>query len=61
MENAKDLVKRKLIELGFNVYPSNEYTFVIEKNKEIKNIKVINTKGKYAHWKASKNDEDVIE
>ena len=61
MEEIKDLVKEKLMELGFNVYPSNEYTFIIEKNDEIKNIKVINTKGKYAHWKASKNDEDVVD
>lgn len=59
VEDVKDLVEAKLIELGFKVYPSNEYTFVIEKDGEEKLIKVINTKSKYAHWKASNNDEEV--
>ena len=59
MDDVKDLVEKKLIELGFDVYPSNEYTFVIEKGKNTKLIKVIGTKSKYAHWKASKSDEEV--
>ena len=59
MEDVKDLVKDRLEELGFNVYPSCEYTFMIEKDGDEKLIKVINTKGKYAHWKASKSDEEV--
>lgn len=61
VEDIKDLVKNKLEELGFNVYPSNEYTFIIQKNNESKLIKVIGTKSKYAHWKANKSDENVIE
>ncbi len=59
MDDIKDLVENKLMELGFNVIPSNEYTFIIEKDEETKFIKVINTKSKYAHWKASKSDEEV--
>lgn len=61
MEDVKDLVEKKLVELGFDVYPSKDYTFVIKKYNETKNIKVINTKGKYAHWKASKSDEVVVD
>ena len=61
MVDVKDLVKEKLEELGFKVFSSNEYTFKIEKDGEVKLIKVINTKGKYAHWKATKADEEVVD
>jgi len=54
-----NIVKQKLMDLGFRVSPSNKYTFVIENENGTKLIKVINTKSKYAHWKASKNDEEV--
>lgn len=59
MENVKDLVEQKLIELGFKVSLSDMYTFLIEKGGKKKLIKVINTKGKYAKWKASDSDESV--
>ena len=61
MEDVRDLIKEKLEELGFRVFSSNEYTFKIEKDGEVKLIKVINTKGKYAHWKATKADEEVVD
>ena len=54
-----NLVKQKLMDLGFRVSPSNKYTFVIENENGAKLIKVINTKKKYAHWKASKSDEEI--
>lgn len=60
-DDVKLLVKEKLEELGFQVYPNNDYTFTISKNGENKCIKVINTKSKYAKWSLSKNDEEVVD
>ncbi len=57
--NISNIVKQILMRLGFRVSPSNKYTFVIENENGTKLIKVINTKSKYAHWKASKSDEEV--